>query len=371
MIALLSNSQFRTFWLGGTVGDIAGNMWFMAAAWVLLELTDSAVWVGMIGINAVPAIILAVVGGGLADRMAPARLLTIGAAGYSAVFLMTAILVQLDVHNEWHIIGLSLLIGTIWAFQSPATKAIVADLVDRSRLVTANALSELSEFMGEIAAPLLVGFLIASWGAAAVFWPASVLILIALALWARLPRHEHPRTGDSDSMLRELQRGLQYMRTTPPFTALLVASTAGLFGAMLIPLVPVVARDVLDAGASGFGVLSGAFGAGLAAGSATLLVWGERGRKSGWLIVSSILASSGIAGFAFAGHLGVAVAAVFVVGFGTAVTGNMIVTIFQISADDSMRGRAMGVYSVTSAMLPLGTVIGGWLGAAWVSRQRC
>ncbi len=339
-------------------------MWFMAGAWVLLELTDSPAWVGLIGITAVPAIALSMFGGGLADRVPRATLILFGAAGFGTVFFLTALLVQFDLHNEWQILGLSLALGVFWAIQSPALKAILVELVDRSRLVTANALSELSEFSGEIAAPLVVGFLIAASGSVSVFWLASGLVVVELLFFVGLPRTATAAAANGQSLLSELRSGVRYMRRTPPFTALLVISTGGFFGSMLIPLVPVVARDVLDAGPSGFGVLSAALGAGLATGSVILILYGERGRKVAWLVAFAVISSAGIAGFAYADHLALAAVAVFAVGVGTAVTGNMVVTLFQVSASDEMRGRAMGVHSVASATVPLGALLGGWLGSA-------
>ncbi len=339
-------------------------MWFLAAAWVLLELTDSPAWVGLIGLTALPAILLSIFGGGLADRTPRARLLVFGAAGYSAVFGVTALLVQFDVHNEWQILGMSLVLGAFWAFQTPAMKAVVVELVDRNRLTTANALSEFAEFAGEIVAPLIVGFLIVASGASSVFWLAFTLLLLELALFASLPQAPQAGPRDGSGLLGELRGGFRYMMRTPPFAALLVISFAGLFGSMLIPLVPVVARDTLNAGASGFGVLSAALGVGLAAGSVILLMAGEKGRRIIWLLFSTVFASCGTIAFAYSDLLWIAALALFLVGLGTAVTGNMVVTLFQVSASDTMRGRSMGVYSVASAMVPLGSVIGGWLGAA-------
>lgn len=339
-------------------------MWFLASSWVLLELTDSPAWVGLLGVNAVPAIALSLLGGGVADRVSRVNLLRFGATGYLSVFLVTAVLVQFDVHSRWHFLGLSLVIGVVWAFQSPALKAVVVQLVDRSQLVTANALAELSEFTGEILAPLVVGFMISGYGAKSVYWLAVLLVFIELLLFGRMKQQPQPERKADSRLLGEVKRGIRYMLDIAPFTALLIVSMAGLFGSMLMPLIPVVARDTLDAGASGFGVLAAAFGAGLAVGSLTLVLSGERGRKMVWLLISNALVSAGIATFAFSEVLGFAAVAIFFVGLGTSIAGNMVVTLFQVSASDEMRGRAMGVYSVTSAMVPLGSILGGLLGAA-------
>jgi MFS family permease len=138
----------------------------------------------------------------------------------------------------------------------------------------------------------------------------------------------------------------------------------GLFASMIMPLVPVVARDVLDSGATGFGILSAALGAGLAVGSATLILMGDARRKARLMLGSHLVASAAIALFGLSHSLALSAALAFAFGIGMAVGGNIIVTLFQLNADESMRGRVMGVYSVTSAMVPLGGVLGGWTASA-------
>lgn len=361
--AALSNRDFRNFWLAGTVGDIAVNMWFLASAWVLLELTDSPIWVGLLGITAVPAIALSLIGGSVADRVSRVNILIAGAMSYTGILLITAVLAQLDALSRWHILGLSSLIGVAWAFQEPARKAIVAQLVEKGRLITANALTELSEFSGEVSAPLVVGFLIAASGASAVYWVAFSLIVIEIIFVTRISQQAASDKSERSHMWREIRDGIAYMRGTEPFGALTAIALTGLFASMLLPLVPVVARDVLNSGATGFGIISAAFGAGLAAGSVALVFYGGAGRKAQLMLVSHLVASVAIALFGLSHSLALSAALVFIVGLGTAVGGNMVVTLFHISADDRMRGRVMGVYSVTSAMIPLGSVLGGWAGS--------
>ncbi len=362
---VLALRDYRYFWLAGAAGDFALGIWFFATAWAVLELTNSKAWVGVVGGAAgAPPLVLGLFGGVISDRFSKVRLVQAGSVLFGAVLVTSAVAVQVAPITPWHFLTFALLIGVIGSFHGGSSKALVAELVDRTQLVSANALNELAEFAGEIAAPLLVGGIIAASGTAPAYWVAVSAGIVAVLLIGRL-RAPGTSQGGAWSVVRDVVDGISYLRHEAPYTALLAIAATALFGSMITPLIPVYARDVLDVGAVGFGVLAAALGAGLAAGSIYLTVAGDIRRKALLILVTFAAADAAIVGFAFSRSYPVSVVLIFLVGLGSAIGGNMVVTLFQMRADEAFRGRVMSVYYITASLVPLGAILGGFTAAAF------
>ena len=352
---------FSAFWLGSAAQDLALGIWFLASSWIMLELTGSELWVGLLGLNAIPGAILTLLGGSVGDRVGRARLLAMTAVAYLLIVCVTAALASQALLLPWMLISLSLLIGGVWAFQHPTTNAIVADLVGRGKLVTANALSELAAYAGEIMTPLLAGSLLRAAGAPPTYAVAAVAASAAtLLLWrVRRVTSATRRTVAAGAGLREVLDGLRYVARVRPLPALVLIASTALFGSMLAPLIPSVARSSLGLGAAGFVLLSAALGLGLATGSVALVLSKEISQK-GWTILLAFATADGaIVLFGNATSPAGLLGSLFLVGAGSAVGGNLVLTLFQTYAAKAYRGRVMSVYSITAATVPLGAVLGG------------
>ena len=336
-------------------------MWFLVTAWVVLELSGSAAWVGLVvGINALPALCFSVFGGALIDRGGGNRYLKIGRGGFLVVIVATACLAFLGGLSELWLLAISLLIGIFWSIERSAARFSLGDLVPAKSIAAANALHDLSEYGGEIAAPLVIAIVLATSDAETVYWLAAVAM--GLACLALLPL----RSGSSGRQPRlrvglthETLDGLCYVRRTSPYPALLVVSMALVAGGMLAPLLPVFARDVIDGDGSTFAMLASAHAIGLVIGALGLALVTHIISKSRLLLVSQIAAGASIASIpAMTSPIG-ACALLFIAGVGLSVGGSLVSTFFLTHAGREMKGRVMSVFTTVEASIPLMAIAGG------------
>lgn len=364
-LALLRVRDYRFFWFSGLSGGFGLNLWFLAASWLMLELTDSPLWVGLIGgMTAVSGTALVLFGGAVSDRGDRRRILIVAALAFAALAALTAALDTAGFVRPWHLLAVALAIGAVDAFTNPAARTLVVELAGTKRLLAANALDDVAEFAGEVVAPLAAGFLIAASGAYTVHFVASGALVIAALLLFRIgPRPAAARQG-TRSMLADIAAGLRYTRRTPPLPALLTVAAMPLFSAAVYPLIPVYARDVLGVGARGFGIMSAALAAGMLAGALVLAMAGNLPRKGLTVLACNLIWGGGMVAFAFSDSYPLTVALLVMMGASLSIGGNLLRTMLQTHAGDEMRGRVMSVARITENSDPMGAVLGGAVAVA-------
>jgi MFS family permease len=381
--AVLSLPGFRVLWLAITGASFALNFWFITTSWLVFELTDSQLWVGVVGSSAaISGISLSLIGGAVTDRMQRRRVIWFSLLLFAAC---SGVVGLLDVAGRvavWHLVVLAAAIGAIDAFSNPAYRTLVVELVGTSRLLVANALGQIGEFVGEVIAPLIVGLVITVRGPGAAYFIGAGVLVCASAALVPSPGRTRTRgpapgaTGDmtnkdvgteaapaTGGMVADIRAGLRYAVRTPSVMPLLVASSASMFGAMIFPLLPAYARDELGVGPAGFGVMGAAIAAGMA-GGAIALATVRRMPQNGWaILLSHLLIYGSMAGFALSRDYVLSIVLLFLTGAGMAVAGALVVTAVQSRADDRVRGRVMSVFRVTESFEPLGAIVGGGVAA--------
>lgn len=366
-IQALGIPDYRRYWLASGLTGFGLNFWFLGAAWVVLELTDSALQVGLLnGLAAAPSILLSLVGGALTDRIDRRRMLVGARLAWAAACLVTALLVSSGRIEAWQVLATAAVIGVADAASTPAWHTLLVDIVGKSRLVVTNALAQVAEFGGELVAPLAAGIVIASRGSGPVFYLAAGLLFAAALLMARIrARADGPVTEDATvaprGLLSDIGAGLAYTLHTRPFPGLLALSSLSLLSAAVLPLVPVYARDVLEVGPGGFGVMAAALATGMLGGAFAMAAVGDVGRPGLVILGARVIWFAAMAGFAVSGVFPLSVALLVVMGVAGAVTNNLILTQFQVHAEDRMRGRVMSIQRIAESLDPLGAVVGGAL----------
>ena len=362
-VSTLRVVEYRRFWLSATASGFGLNLWFLAASWQVLLLTDSQLQVGLVGgLAAAPSLALSLVGGALTDRLDRRRMLLTALCAFGLLCMLSAALDASRMLEAWHLLLIAAGIGVADAASNPAWHTLLVELIGRQRLLAANALGQLGEFGGEVIAPLLGGLLIAASGSASVYGIAAGALAAALLFMTavRLP-HTRSNSPSKGPLRSEIREGLAYTLRTPPFPALLLVSASSIFGAAIFPLIPVYARDELAVGASGFGVLAASIAAGMMAGASVVAAVGEVRRRGWTILVTRAVWFGAMAGFALCNHYGLSIALLFVMGAAGAVAQNLVQTWFLARADDQMRGRVMSIVRITDSFEPLGFVVGGAL----------
>src|SRR5690242_3645666 len=225
MFRALSNRNYRLFWIGAFLSNVGTWMQAVAQGWLVLQLTNSAFWLGLDAFMATaPGFLLTLVGGVFADRIDRRRLLlyTQVIAGLAALGL--AALVATSVVNRWMVLGFSFVTGCCMSLASPSYLALTYDLVGREDLANAIALNSTQFQLSRVVGPTLAGVAFRVFGLAGCFFANGIsFIAVVAALWmVRMERRTNiaPSSEKQRAIWRDLVEGLSYVRNRPRVSSL-------------------------------------------------------------------------------------------------------------------------------------------------------
>lgn len=360
IFSALRHRNFRLYWFGMLVAVIGQHIQFVAQGWLVYELTKSPAALGLVGLaQAGPTVALNLFGGVVADRFDRRRLLIFTQSATALLVGIVAILVSLDLIQVWHIMVIAFLIGSVWAFDMPARAALVPHLVPREDLMNAVAMGSVVWQSSRIIGPSIAGILIATVGIAPCYFITTFAMLVMVGALAavHIPRVIPTSQGSAFANLLE---GLHYVWSQPIFLTLIgLTFFNSVFGMSYIALMPVFARDILEAGSEGYGYLMGMSGVGAVLGTLAVASLGQFKHK-GWLILGGASAfGTLIALFAFSTWFPLSLALLFVLGVTQSLYMTTSMTTLQALVPDGLRGRVMGLFSLTYSLIPVGGTIGG------------
>src|SRR6266576_2463653 len=224
MFRALSHRNFRLFWTGAFLSNVGTWMQAVAQGWLMLQLTNSAFWLGLDAFMATfPGFFLTLLGGVFADLVDRRRLLiyTQVVAGMAALGLATLILTGLV--NRWMVLGFSFVTGCCMALASPSYLALTFDLVGREDLANAIALNSSQFQLARVVGPTLAGLGFRLFGLAGCFF-VNGLSFIAVVVSLAMVRFDTnaAATGapahsmrDRRALWGDLLEGFRYVRNRP------------------------------------------------------------------------------------------------------------------------------------------------------------
>jgi MFS family permease len=360
-LGLLRRSPSFGYLFLATAGSSLGT--YLAAVALTLQIydeTESGVWVAALLIaDFLPIVVIGLLLGPLVDRLSRRWLMI---ASDLARFGIFAALPFVD--SAGGLVALAAISGIATGFFIPAANAAIPNLVDDDDLVNANSLVVTVETLSWMIGPIVAALMVAAWGPAVPYAINAVTFLLSAVFVARIPerrlRSEDPLTRGH---WRDVADGLTLVVTARPLRTVLVVWNVALLGSAAVNVAEVVfAKDTLDAGDLGFGVLVAASGVGLAMGSfLSAPALGKVGLRRNY-VGSLVLMGVGWGAAGLSGSIWLAVA--FVVG-GAAGNGSVIVCnrlLVQRGAPDRYRGRALAtIMSTNYAVLGLGMAAAGVL----------
>jgi predicted MFS family arabinose efflux permease len=362
----LNHADFRRFFLAQMVAMVSGWMQTVAQSWLVLQLTDSPLLLGLIGtLQFGPILLFSIVTGVFADRVPKRRLLVTTQLALATLAVVLAALVATGSIRYWHVGTVAVLAGLTQAFDAPARQSLLAEMVGKADLVNAVALNSASFNAARIVGPAVGGLLIARLGVVPSFLINAIgLLVVALALLRMPARDPAPRRGTT--MAQEIAEGLRYAMRTPVIRLVL-----GLLFCVSITVfnftvyVPLLARHVLGLGAEGFGFLMAALGVGAVSGALTVGFRRAPASMSA-LIGAAALALTGLLALSLARYLWLAVPLLFVTGYFGLILVASCNTRLQLAAPDELRGRMMSLYTlVWGGVFPIGAFCVGAISEAW------
>lgn len=365
----LRHRNFRVFYTGQLLSLTGTWMQTTAQGWLVLELTNSALLLGVVtAVTSIPTLLFTLWAGDLADRNDKRRIILIAQAVSLAAALVLAVLTDAERITYGALLALVFVLGTASAFEIPTRQSFFAELVGPADLPNAIALNSAAFNATRIVGPGLAGAMIGTVGIAACFYANafSYLAVIVGLMMMRLP----PFTvaARTASTLESIREGFAYIRSDR-LVRTLVWLIAG-FSVTALPyvmLMPVFARDVLRVGAPGLGAMLSATGAGaLAAGLA--LASGRARVPRGRLIVGATVAfCAALLALALSRSFALSLVLLGLAGFAMILNNATVNALLQARVPDRLRGRVMSVYVfMFVGMTPLGALQAGAV-ARWVS----
>ena len=359
----LASPVYRTFLTAAFVGNVGSWMSATAQGWLVLGLTDSAAALGLTGAaSAAPTLFLSLFAGVLADRLDRRRILVGAQLAGAAIAGLLATLTTTGVVEYWQVIALAFLAGSATALAGPAFQAVVSTIVPRAAIGNAVALNAAQFNLSRILGPMAAGIAIAAGGLAVAFWVNAGALLVVAIVLARLPLSSQAAMSRVESsMWANLVDGLRFVRRDRTVTVLLLlAAVPGLFMLNYLTLLPVYARDILDIGAGGLGILTASIGIGALVGALGVALLRPSG-GSGLLLVGGLSVAS-IALITFAGStwLPLSMLALAVLGGCQVAYYATTNTLIQMLVPGRLRGRVLSLYILTSwGAIPLGNLLAG------------
>jgi MFS family permease len=350
---VLAERNFGLFWSSALIAAIGNQISSVTIAWQVYVMTDSPLQLGLTGLFfGLPIIIFSLTGGVLADRMSRRKLLIVTQGGAMILALLLGLLTTTGLVKVWHIYLITFLTGAVATFDQPARVALIPSLVRRDHLATAFALNVTLRQTATLVGPFLAGIIIASLGISSAYYINAMSFMAVIVFLAVTKVQETWNESKKESALRSLREGIHFMRRNSGILALLVLDTCvNLFGAYK-SMMPVFARDLLNVGPQGLGVLLGAPAIGALVGSSAVILMKNPQRKGQMVIAVTLIYSVALILFAVSRSFIFSLAVAFVLGALDSVGETLRMTIVQLMTPDHLRGRVQGLVHVFVAGSP-------------------
>ena len=335
----------------------------VAQAWLVLQLTGSGTALGLvIAVQFLPVLLLAPMGGVLADRLSKRRIMVACQTTAGLLALVLGLLVAAGAVELWMVYALAGGLGVVTAIELPSRQTFVLEMVGPERLTNAVSLSSVMLNLARIVGPAVAGVLIATVALELCFflnagsYVATVLSVVVMRSAELLPAPRQPRARG------QLREGVRYVRSSPELLVpLLMMAVIGTLAFEFQVILPLVARYSFDGDAGTYGAMSSIMGVGAVAGG---LVVASRSRRSAvGLAKVAIVFGAAILAAAAAPTLAIELAVLVVVGATSISFLSLGNTALQLAAAPEMRGRVMALWSVAFlGSTPVGGPIVGWVG---------
>ncbi|MFP5213076.1 MAG: MFS transporter [Acidobacteriota bacterium] len=362
--------NYRLYFLGMSVSLMGSLFSSIALSWLVYRLTNSGFMLGLVTfVGQFMTLVLTPFSGVILDRIDRKRVLILTQIVGMVISLILAALCLTETITLWEIFALSLLRGSVFAFDGPTRQTLVVDLVNnREAVPKAIALNSAMFNAARLIGPALGGVVIAEWGEGicmlvdGLSFVPSIFCALALRIAPR-------PVGEKPPIFSSLSEGLRYAFENRPIRIILMLLVAGtLVGSSYMVLLPIFAKEVFHGGPKLLGMLMGASGLGALAGS-LILAWRSGYDGLGMLIPRAVLCfGAAIVCLGLSPNSWIAMLCLFISGVGLILYSSAGNTLLQAVVDDDKRGRVMSLFTLAFVgMMPLGSLLGGalagWLGA--------
>ena len=343
--------------------------------WLIYELTDSALQLGLVrGVQAIPFLLLSPVAGSVADRYSRKMQVVLTQIANGLLFAATALLILTGQIRPWHVYVTAVLMAIVQVFLQPARAALISDAVPASNLTNAIGLNAVIFNAARSTGPALAGVLIAKFGTGGAYSVQAIFFFLATIWTTQLRSAERSGSGSrgahGESFGQSIIEGWKFSwRNEVVRTALLIVMFVSLLIVPFTTLLPVFARDILQVGATGQGLLLMAMGVGALCSAVLIASVGDRLPRGMLMLGSVTLYGFIIVMFAASHWFWLSMILMIIVGLCHVHSHALVQTIIQSYSPSEFRGRTMAIFHMSQVVMTAGAMLFGALstilGAEW------
>ena len=361
----LAEKNFSIFWAGAFLSSIGFWIQTVGQGWQVLQLTQSALLLGLVTLAAtVPNLVFSLFGGVLVDRWDRRTVLFCTQAIYMTTALLLGILTTFHLIVVWEILIAALINGTVSAIGLPAWQTFVTDLVSPKELRQGVALDFMQFNLSRAVGPALGGILVGLVGIAGSYYLNSVSYIAVLFSLLLIHAERKQLVAKRQSVWQGLGEGIAYVRQ---HVALQLALLLQFLLAFLVfpfaTLLPIFAANIFHVGAPGLGILNAVTGIGALTGALLFLLMSSHLQRTlRLMIILCIIGGSACIAFAFAYNILIALPALVEVGVCSVLPLVVTNTAIQVMTPEGMRGRILSIrILITFGLAPFGNLLVGWV----------
>lgn len=369
-VSAFKHYNYRLFFAGQSVSLIGTWMQNIAQSWLVLELTNSALLLGLVSaVQFMPMLLFSLIAGEVADRLPKRTMLIITQSSLMIYALVLGILTLTGYVRYWHVLVMAALLGTSNAFDNPTRQAFIVEMVGKEDLMNAITLNSSMVNGGRAVGPALAGLAIGKLGMAPCFLmnAASFLAVLVSLFLMKLKGKASYQRSYRDKMWSNITESLNYIKKTPVIlNAILMMACLNVFAMNNNVLVPLLARTTLQQQAEGYGLLAAASGIGAVLGGVFLAARSNRGPQRNLVLTGGI----GLCFFqlllAASRQFYISWVLLFMAGMAMNIFVPLINTTVQVNVQDNYRARVMSVYTIVFlGITPFGSLLSGAVAHFW------
>jgi MFS family permease len=363
MFSSLRQRSYRLFFFGQLISVIGTWMQTVAQSFLVLDLTHSGTQLGLTtAARFLPMFLFGPLGGVFADRLDKRRVLYVTQTASGLLAAAFAILIATGSIKLWIVYVLALALGFVNVFDNPARQSFISEMVSADDLPNAVTLNSVSMNMARVFGAALGGVIAAAIGLALCFTCNAISFAAVLVSLLAMRRSELFPARRVARKKRQVRQGLSYVRRNRELLIpLIMIAVVGTLAWEFQVTLPLMASNVFGGGAAAYGVMASVMGAGAVVGG---LISAARGRpRARALCLAAIGWGIAILAAAVAPNLGLELAAMVFVGYGSITFNSLAKTTLQLAAKPEMRGRVMALWALAwLGSTPIGGPIVGWVG---------
>lgn len=363
LLNLLGNRDFFFLWLANGFWWLAMWVEMIIVGWLTLEITNSALSVSIAGFcRAIPLLLVGPIGPLIIQRYEKRKILwVLQGTGALTTLILTVIHVRFYIDYDI-ILFYCLVMGILWALDWPTRRSILPDIVGTSRvtdgLLMENVLQSLTRIIGPIGGGLTLA-MIGIDGSLMTLFVISFISLSCLLLIGYIPNDSFTRLNFS-GFANEFFEGINFVRKKTTFLGVfLITLVMNVWAFPFQILLPIIARDVLNQGPIGLGILVAANGIGVTLGLVIINQTKENYSDRLLFFIGSLIVCLGVFLFSFTNNVLFAFLYLFLAGIGQAGFSVMQSSIILTSIPNRMRSQAMGTIVFAIGLGPLGRLQAG------------